>query len=74
MKNNTTDYETKINELQEEQEQLRQDINILWELYGSDKNIQDEKIQATAAIISLASLLITLVVALIIGLKITGGI
>ena len=63
-----------IKQLQDEQEEIKHDIQILWELYGSDNTINDEKIQATALIISIAVLLILLIVSLIIGLKLTGGI
>lgn len=62
-----------IHELQEEQEQLRQDILILWDLYSVDNNIYDEEIHLKAVIIALGLLLLILTVSLIIGLNVSGG-
>jgi len=69
-----TQLQQEINELQEETMQLRTDMQILWEIYGTDEKIQEENINATAMIISIAIVFMLAIIALIIGLKITGGI
>ena len=71
---NYNELQQEINELQEETYQLKKDMQILWEIYGADEKIQEENIKASTMIISIAIVFIIAIIALVIGLKITGGI